>query len=251
MALFTAWNWRDVKDYLVDNLVRSNLYNFDYKEAYRTVGVYYSTFNELRLPPASTEDDSESEEELQSMIQTHYLWLPYHYTHPGDNNPPRTHYLALIIGRNDLQLSTWKGTTSKVYQHLHLHEHPLQALNYVISMVYNSMSTTVAPVNERLHLVAVNLYLETVLQRNLLHDYKRDGSDYMELENHSDALGDMTKFTTSTVIISGCTYDYIIQMMTPHFHANHLIDTTVVSGPDYVDTTSVKNTYHRNYDKTT
>ena len=39
-------------------------------------------------------------------------------------------------------------------------------------------------------------------------------------------------------------------MMTPHFHYNHLIDTTVASGPDYVDTTSLKNMYHRNYDKT-
>ena len=106
-------------------------------------------------------------------------------------------------GRSDLQLSTWKSTTSKVYQHLHLHEHPLQALNYVLSMVNNSMSTTVVPVNERLHLVAVNLYPEIVLGRNLLHYYKRDGADYMELEKHSDTLRDMTKFTTSTVIISG------------------------------------------------
>ena len=30
-------DWRDVKDYLVDNLVKSHLYNFDYKEASRTV----------------------------------------------------------------------------------------------------------------------------------------------------------------------------------------------------------------------
>ena len=149
-----------------------------------------------------------------------------------------------------MQLSEWKGTTSKVYQHLHFHEHPLQALNYLLSMVNNSMSTTVVPVNERLHLIAVNLYPELVLGRNLLHYYKRDGSDYMELENLSDTLRDMTKFTTSTVIISGLTYDYIIQMMTPHFHTYHLIDTTVVSGPDYVDTTSMKNMYNRNYDKT-
>ena len=112
------------------------------------------------------------------------------------------------------------------------------------------MSTTVVPVNERLHLLALNVYPETVLQRNLLHYYKRDGSDHMELENHSDALRDMGKFTTSTVIASGCTYDCIIQMMTSHFHSNHLIDTTVVSGPDYVDTTSVKKMYNRNYDKT-
>ena len=72
----------------------------------------------------------------------------------------------------------------------------------------------------------------------------------MELENHSDALRDMNKFTTPTVIISGCTYNYVIQMLTPHFFENHLVDTTVVSGPDYLDTTSVKNVYVRNYDKT-
>ena len=255
-------DWRDVKDYLVDNLVKSHLYNFDYKEASRRVGAYYSTFNELRLPPATTgeNDDSESEEEIQSTIQTHNMWSPYHYTHPGDSNPVRTYYLILeeeelnkweTTGRNDTQLSTWKSTTSKVYQHLHLFEHPLQALNYVLSLVSNSMSTTtVAQVNKRLHLVAANLYVEVVLQRNLLRYYKRDGSNYLELENHNDALRDMNKFTTPTVIVSGCTYDYIIQMLTPHFYSNHLVDTTVVSWPDYVDTTSVKNMYNRNYEKT-
>ena len=112
------------------------------------------------------------------------------------------------------------------------------------------MSTTVVPVNEQLHLVALNLYVKVVLQRNLLHYYKRDGSRYLELENHSDALRDMNKFTTPTVIVSGCNYDYIIQMLTPHFYSNHLVDTTVVSGPDYVDTTSVKNMCTRNYEKT-
>ena len=39
-------------------------------------------------------------------------------------------------------------------------------------------------------------------------------------------------------------------MLTPHFYENYLVDTTVVSGPDSVDITSVKNMYSRNYDKT-
>ena len=69
-----------MKGYLVDNLVKSHLYNFDYKEASRTVGAYYSQFSELRLP-ASTDSESDSEEELQSMIQTHYLWSPFHYSY--------------------------------------------------------------------------------------------------------------------------------------------------------------------------
>ena len=124
-------------------------------------------------------------------------------------------------GRNDVQLSTWKSTTTKVYQHLHLFEHPLQALNYILSLVSNSMSTTVVPVNEQLHLVALNLYTEVALQRNLLHYYKGDGSNYLELENRRDALRDMNKFTTPTIIVSGCNYDYIIQMLTPHFYSNH------------------------------
>ena len=112
------------------------------------------------------------------------------------------------------------------------------------------MSTTIVPVNERLHLIAVNLYPKTTVERNLLHYYRRDGTDYVELEKHSNALRDMTKFTTSTVIISGPTYDYVIQMMTPHFYSNHLIDTTVVSGPDYIDYKSVQNMYNRHYDQT-
>ena len=59
-------DWHDVKDYLIDNLLKSHLYYYDYKEASRTVGTYYSTFNELRLSIATT-GESESEEELQSM----------------------------------------------------------------------------------------------------------------------------------------------------------------------------------------
>ena len=35
------------------------------------------------------------------------------------------------------------------------------------------MSTTVVPLNEQLHLAALNLYPEVVLQRNLLH-YEMD-----------------------------------------------------------------------------
>ena len=251
-------DWRDVKHYLVDNLVKSHLYNFDYKEASRTIGAYYSQFNELRLPPTTEESESEGEEELQSMIQTHYLWSPFHYNYTPDVNPPRTYYTVVedselekweTTGRNDLTLSDWKSTTSKVFRHLHLHEHPLQALNYVIAMVNNSMSTTIVPTNERLHLMAVNLYPKTTVECNLTHYYLRDGTDYMELENHSNTLRDMTKFTTSTVIISGHTYNYIIQMMTPHFYSNHLVDTTCVSGPDYIDYKSVRNMYHRHYDK--
>ena len=123
-------------------------------------------------------------------------------------------------------------------------------LSTTFSLWFQTQPTTVVPLNEQFHLVVLNLYPEVVLQRNLLHYYKREGSTYLELENHSDALRDMNKFTTPTVIISGRTYNYILQMLTPHFYENHLVDTTPVSGPDYVDTTSVKNMYSRNYDKT-
>ena len=62
-------DWRMVKGYLVNNLVQSHLYNYDYKEPSRTLGLYYAQFSELRLP-ASTDAESDSEEELQSMIET-------------------------------------------------------------------------------------------------------------------------------------------------------------------------------------
>ena len=117
-------------------------------------------------------------------------------------------------------------------------------------MVNNSLSTTIVPVSERLRLIALNLYPNTTVERNLMHYYLRDETDNMELENHSNTLREMTKFTTSTVIISGPAYDYIIQMLTPHFCGNHLVDTTCVSAPDYIDYESVKNMYHRHYDKT-
>ena len=128
-------DWRDVKDYLVDNLVKSHKYYYDYKEASRTVGTYYSTFNELRLPVAATgeSDDSESEEELQSMIQTHNLWSPHHWSTTHDDNPVRTFYMILEqeelkkweeSGRNDVQLSTGSlqhRRSTDVYIFLNIH----------------------------------------------------------------------------------------------------------------------------------
>ena len=95
-------DWRDVKDYLVDNLVKSHLYNFDYVEPSRTIGAYYSQLSGLKLP-TSTDSESESEEELQSMIQTHYLWSPFHYNYSGDVNPPRTCYTVV----EDNELDKW------------------------------------------------------------------------------------------------------------------------------------------------
>ena len=92
--------------------------------------------SELRLP-ASTDSESDSEEELQSMIETHNMWSPFHYSYVSDPNPPRTYYTVVedseleaweTTGRTTLTLSDWKSTTSKVFQHLHLHEHPLEAL---------------------------------------------------------------------------------------------------------------------------
>ena len=54
-----------VKNYLVNNLVQSHLYNYDYKEPSKTLGAYYAQFSELRLP-AATDSESDSEEELQN-----------------------------------------------------------------------------------------------------------------------------------------------------------------------------------------
>ena len=80
--------------------------------------------------------------------------------------------------------------------------------------------------------------------------YHRDGSDYKELENHSDCLQGMDKFTTATTVISGPDYNYVREMMTPAFYKNHLVDTTTISGPDHIYYKSVKNMLHRHYDET-
>ena len=126
-----------------------------------------------------------------------------------------------------------------MYQHLHLFEQPLQALNYAVSLVAAAMSTTTVPVSEPLHLVAVNIYPEVVLQRNQVHTHKRSGSNYIELENHSNSLRNMNGFATPTVIITGCNHNYTVQMLTPHYFECHLVDTTVIIHGDlHVDTTS-------------
>ena len=77
-------DWHDAKDYLIDNLIKAHK-NYDYKPPSKTMQAYYDTFSELLLP-ATTDgegDDSESKEELHSMIQTHRMWAPLHATTEG------------------------------------------------------------------------------------------------------------------------------------------------------------------------
>ena len=85
----------------------------------------------------------------------------------------KTYYIILegeelqswqTTGRNDIKLSDWKATLTRVYQHLHLFEQPLQTLNYTVSLVATAMSTTTIPLNEPLRLAALNIYPEVVLQ---------------------------------------------------------------------------------------
>ena len=194
-----------------------------------------------------------------SMIETHNMWSPFHYSYVSDPTHQGTYYTVVedseleaweTTGRTTLTLSEWKSTTSKVFQHLHLHEHPLEALNYIIALIHNSMSTTIPPWNERLHLIALNLYPRTTVERHLMEYYQREGSDYKELENHSNTLQEMTKFTTSTTVISGPSYNYVQEMLTPAFYKKHLVDTTTISGPDHINYKSVRNMFNRHYDKT-
>ena len=194
------------------------------------------------------------------MIETHNMWSPFHYSYVSEENPTRTYYICVedseleaweTTNRTTLALSSeWKSTTSKVFQHLHLHEHPLAALSYIIALIHNSMSTTIPPWNERLHLLALNLFPRTTVDRHLMEYYQREGSDYKELENHSNTLREMHKFTTSTTVISGPTYNYVQEMLTPAFYKKHLVDTTTISGPDHIYYKSVRNMFNRHYDRT-
>ena len=97
--------WKQVRNYLINNLVHSHVYGFNYQEPSRTLGAYYAQFAELQLPPAS-DSDSDSEEELQSMIETHNMWSPFHYDYVQDVNPPRTYYICV----GDSELRAWEDS---------------------------------------------------------------------------------------------------------------------------------------------
>ena len=71
-------DWKQVRNYLINNLVHAHIYGFNYQEPSRTLGAYYAQFSELRLPPTS-DSDSDSEEEVASMVETHNMWSPFHY----------------------------------------------------------------------------------------------------------------------------------------------------------------------------
>ena len=251
--------WRAVRNYLINNLLHAHIYGFNYSEPSRTLGAYYAQFAELQLPSAS-DDDSDSEEEVASMVETHNMWSPFHYDYIQDsNNPPRTYYICVGESelrawedshRTTLRLAGWKSTTSRVFQHIHLHEHPIEALNYIVALIHNSMSTTLPPWGERLFLIAFNLYPSTTTGRHLMEYYNREGSEYKELENHSDSLQGLDTFTTSTTVIGGPNYEYVRDMMTTAFYKRHLIDVTTISGPDHYYMKSIRHMYNRNYDDT-
>ena len=55
----------------------------------------------------------------------------------------------------------------------------------------------------------------------------------------------MDAFTTPTVTISGPTYNYVVNVLTPHFFARHVVDTSTISGDLYDDATSLRNLLSR------
>ena len=188
------------------------------------------------------------------MIQTHRMWAPLHHTTGEGAEEVKTYYIVLDYEEleqyrksvyNNTQIAEWKQVLTRVYQHYHLFEKPQQAMDYVVSLVAAAMSTATVPENESLRLVALNLYPHVVLQCNLLHTYKRSGSDYLEQENHSDALQNMDTFSTPTVTITGCTYNYSVQMLTPHFFEHHVLDTTTINGDLHTEIGSLRNVLSR------
>ena len=107
-------DWHDVKNYLIDDFIKAHK-NYDYKPASKTMDPYYNTFSELVLP-ASTDgegDDSESEEELQSMIQTHRMW---HYILLHSTSTKQWYYSATYYTpTNDQGATTWSWRTTATH----------------------------------------------------------------------------------------------------------------------------------------
>ena len=96
---------------MVDNLIKAHK-NYDLKAPSKTLKAYYDTFSELLLPPATDgDDDSESEEELQSMIKTHRPWAPLHHT-TGHH-----HRLQLQLHCADVDTSLLRASLGGRYCH--------------------------------------------------------------------------------------------------------------------------------------
>ena len=115
-------DWHDVRNCLIEDLIKAHK-NYDYKVSSKTMEAYYNTFSELLLP-ATTDgegDDSESEEELHTtegpeVVKTYYIMLEGEELQGWQ-----------ATGRSDIKLSDWKANVTRVHQHLHLFEQPLQA----------------------------------------------------------------------------------------------------------------------------
>ena len=76
---------------------------------------------------------------------------------------------------------------------------PVEALNYVVALIHNSMSTTHSPMGGKTtYLLALNMYPATTVQGGISWSTTTGmAATTRNLENHSDCLQGMDKFTTS------------------------------------------------------
>ena len=63
--------------------------------------------------------------------------------------------------------------------------------------------------------------------------YDRGSSDYKELENHSDQVLQLQAWTTRFLLVTGCNYSYIAELLTAEFYQQHMIDVVAVNGPGH------------------
>ena len=101
-------------------------------------------------------------------------------------------------------------------------------------------TTGALPLEEKLHVLTINVYPLILIMRGLMAYYERDSINYQEMENHSDQALLMTTRSTHSLLVAGCDYAYITEMLTSKFYKERLIDVTTVNGINYSLETSLR-----------
>ena len=233
-----------LQNYLIDDLIKAHK-NYDYKFHWRrwkptttpSASYYYQPLHMEKETTLRVRRTTEHD-------QTHRMWAPLHAT---TERPDAAKTYYIILEKNYRVGRLLAGTTSSCQTgRLHLH---VSTNIYIFSNNLYKLSTTLC--RWLLQRCLLLLLSQSMSHYTLLHStstqkwyysatyYTPTGSGsiyYLELENHSDSLRNMNGFATPTVIITGCNYNYIVQMLTPHYFERHLVDTTVIHGDLHADT---------------
>ena len=104
----------------------------------------------------------------------------------------------------------WGGNT---FWTIPIFERPQSALDCVIMVISSSMGVLQGLFPKLgIRVLGVSVIPHVLISRGLMAYYERDGSDYKEMENHSNQALQMTCWSTRSLLVTGCDNSYVTKL---------------------------------------